>query len=64
MRYDGRVDNIPWAEQNIDTMGYHYYMTPEKADIGIEKFKTASTTEHKRWTHEDYPNLSIMKVFQ
>ena len=63
MRYDGRVDNIPWAEQNIDTMGYHYYMTPENADIGIEKFKTANITEPKQWSYKDYPNLKKMSVF-
>lgn len=31
MSYDGRLPNTPWREQNIDTMGYHYYMTPEIA---------------------------------
>ena len=64
MSYDGRLPNIPWADQNIDLMGYHYYMTPETASDGIEKFKIASITEPKRWSHKDYPDLSIMKVFQ
>ena len=63
MRYDGRVDDIPWAEQNIDTMGYHYYMTPETAELGIERFKTAEVTEAKQWSWKDYPDISTMKVF-
>lgn len=63
MRYDGRVDDIPWAEQNIDTIGYHYYMTPETAELGIERFKTAEVTEAKQWSWKDYPDLSTMKVF-
>jgi dTDP-4-amino-4,6-dideoxygalactose transaminase len=63
MRYDGRVDDIPWAEQNIDTVGYHYYMTPETAELGIERFKTAEVTEAKQWSWKDYPDLSTMKVF-
>ena len=64
MSYDGRLPNIPWAEQNIDLMGYHYYMTPETASDGIEKFKIASISEPKRWSHKDYPDLRTMKVFQ
>ena len=31
MSYDGRHPDIPWRKQNIATMGYHYYMTPETA---------------------------------
>jgi hypothetical protein len=38
-------------------------MTPENADIGIEKFKTASITEPKQWSYKDYPDLKKMKVF-
>ena len=37
MIYDGRDPNVPWREQNIDSVGYHYYMTPETASKGIEK---------------------------
>src|SRR5436190_14229238 len=37
MSYDGRLPGIPWREQNIDTMGYHYYMTPETAALGLQK---------------------------
>ena len=63
MRYDGRVDDIPWAEQNIDTIGYHYYMTPETAELGIERFKEAETKEAKKWSWRNYPDLKTMKVF-
>lgn len=63
MRYDGRLDDIPWKEQDVDSIGYHYYMTPETAERGIYKFCTAEVTEPKLWTHEDYPDISKMKVF-
>jgi dTDP-4-amino-4,6-dideoxygalactose transaminase len=63
MRYDGRTDDKPWAEQDIDTLGYHYYMTPEQAEIGLEKLKTARVTEPRKWSSKDYPNLKQMKVF-
>ena len=39
--YDGRVPNIPWRDQNIKTIGYHYYMTPETAQLGLNKIEGA-----------------------
>ena len=35
MVYDGRHPDIPWREQDIESMGYHYYMTPETAQSGL-----------------------------
>lgn len=63
MRYDGRSDDKPWAEQDIDTIGYHYYMTPEAAQTGIFRFCTAEVTKPRKWSYLDYPDLSKMKVF-
>ena len=63
MSYDGRLPNIPWAEQNIDTMGYHYYMTPEVAELGISKFDIVKDIEPREWSWKDYPDLKTMKVF-
>jgi dTDP-4-amino-4,6-dideoxygalactose transaminase len=62
MAYDGRTDDKPWAEQNIKQIGYHYYMTPETAQLGIEKLKTVNPD--KLWTSEDYPYLPAMEVFK
>ena len=64
LRYDGRDDDKPWAEQDIDTMGYHYYMTPETAQTGIYRFAVAETKPARQWTYLDYPDLSQMKVFK
>jgi dTDP-4-amino-4,6-dideoxygalactose transaminase len=63
LRYDGRDDDRPWAEQDIDTIGYHYYMTPEIAQTGIYRFASAEVTEPRKWSSKDYPDLSKMKVF-
>ena len=63
MRYDGRLDDIPWKDQDIDSFGYHYYMTPETAEKGIFKFCTAEVTEPKLWSDKDYPDISKMKIF-
>lgn len=64
MSYDGRLPNIPWAEQDIDTVGYHYYMTPETAEIGLKKLPEAIRTSSRKWSWRDYPDISKMKVFQ
>jgi dTDP-4-amino-4,6-dideoxygalactose transaminase len=63
MVYDGRYSNKSWMEQNIDTIGYHYYMTPEIAFLGIEKFKQVAFNEVKQWGYRDYPFLPNMEVF-
>jgi dTDP-4-amino-4,6-dideoxygalactose transaminase len=63
MRYDGRTNNLPWAEQDIDTFGYHYYMTPETAEQGIIKFDEVKNIPAKIWSYKDYPDISKMSVF-
>lgn len=64
MSYDGRLPCIPWRDQNIDTMGYHYYMTPETAALGLQKLPEAIATAPRIWTWEDYPDLTKMDVFK
>tara|TARA_R110001583_G_scaffold48432_4_gene151798 strand:+ start:472 stop:1065 length:594 start_codon:yes stop_codon:yes gene_type:complete len=63
MSYDGRIPDVPWREQNITTHGFHYYMTPETADAGIEKLPTAISTVPKQWTITDWPDLTEMDIF-
>lgn len=63
MAYDGRTPDIPWREQNIESMGYHYYMTPETAQKGIEKLPEAIKTKPKKWNYRDWPDLTKMKIF-
>ena len=63
MRYDGRDLAVPWQDQNFTSIGYHYYMTPETAELGLKKFNQAANTLPKKWTNQDYPNLSKMEVF-
>ena len=64
MSYDGRLPDIPWATQNISTMGYHYYMTPETAKLGLEKLPEAIETKPRQWVLSDWPDLSRMEVFK
>lgn len=64
MSYDGRMPGIPWREQDIDRMGYHYYMTPETAEAGLNKLPEAIVTPPRKWTVEDWPDLTQMKIFK
>ena len=64
MVYDGRSDDAPWANQDISTIGYHYYMTPETAQLGLNKLKQCKGTIPERWDQSNYPYLPSMSVFK
>lgn len=64
MSYDGRLPNIPWRDQDIETVGYHYYMTPETAQLGLNKLQEAINTQPKKWVVTDWPDLTKMKIFK
>ena len=64
MSYDGRLPNIPWREQNISSIGYHYYMTPETAQLGLDKLPAAVLPEPRQWTVNDWPDLTQMDIFK
>lgn len=63
MSYDGREPDTLWKEQDIDTWGFHYYMAPETAQMGLDKIDSAIATPPRRKNYRDYPWLPIMKVF-
>lgn len=64
MSYDGRAPDKPWREQEISSMGYHYYMTPETAQKGLEALEEAKQREPRQWEWEDWPDLREMSVFK
>lgn len=64
MVYDGREPNVPWRDQNIDTVGYHYYMTPETAELGLRKFQDAVNETPRKWNLDDWPDLTQLEVFK
>ena len=63
MSYDGREPDVPWRDQNISTIGYHYYMTPETAELGLEKLPKAINEKPRVWSIEDWPDLTKLDVF-
>lgn len=64
MSYDGRLPDVLWKEQDIDSFGYHYYMTPETAEMGLSKLPNAIASEPVYWTVNDWPDLTQMKIFK
>jgi dTDP-4-amino-4,6-dideoxygalactose transaminase len=63
LSYDGRLPNRPWREQDIDMVGYHYYMTPETAEKGLQALPHAIATSPRRWSTNEWPDLTKMRVF-
>ena len=63
MSYDGRLPDIPWKHQNVNILGYHYYMTPETAQLGLDKLLDTIKKEPIIWNWKNYPDLSKMDVF-
>ncbi len=63
MSYDGRLPDVLWKEQDVDLLGYHYYMTPESAELGIQRFEQIKDLKPKCWSDKDYPDISKMRVF-
>jgi dTDP-4-amino-4,6-dideoxygalactose transaminase len=64
MSYDGRTPDRSWREQNIDMVGYHYYMTPETAQLGLDKLPQAIATPPTRLTYQDYLDLTDNDIFK
>lgn len=64
MSYDGRLPDVPWRDQDINSIGYHYYMTPETAQLGLDKLTDACESTPRQWKWEDWPDLTNMKIFK
>lgn len=65
MSYDGRLPNIPWREQDdILQPGYHYYLIPELAELGLKKLDEAIKTPPRIWQISDWPDISSYSCFK
>ena len=60
-RYDGR-EGKPYAEERVDMLGWHAYMTPEQAARGLQLLDTLPATNPD--LTEDYPDLREMPLFK
>jgi len=63
MSYDGRDTTSSWYDQDISSVGYHYYMTPETAQQGLSKFESVRDQTPVIWNWEKYRYLPSLEVF-
>ena len=64
LSFDGRYGSSAWRDQDITSIGYHYYMPIETAKLGLEKIDAAISTIPRKWSHLDYPYLPEFSVFR
>jgi hypothetical protein len=66
MRYDGRsiYDGVLHKNEDITEIGYHYYMTPENARLGIDIFQEKKDLKPKEIGSKDYMPLTDFSVFK
>ncbi len=63
MIYDGRHKNTNYNDDNLSCIGYHMYMTPEDAALGLEKFKEIKDINSDTGSNLTYKDLSLQSVF-
>lgn len=61
---DGRDRTLTQYHDDVEELGYHYYMTPEDAALGIRIFHQVRDKPSKAWSSDDYFDLRRMKVFK
>lgn len=66
MRYDGRgiYDDVLYENDDINDIGYHYYMTPETAKTGIDIFEFKKNFLPKTITDKDYSDVTKFSYFK
>lgn len=65
IRYDGRSihTGVMYKDDNISELGFHYYMTPETAAVGLDIFNQKKDILAKNVSHVDYDDLTHMSYF-
>jgi dTDP-4-amino-4,6-dideoxygalactose transaminase len=69
MVHDGRYSHMSHMEEVKDfgngiILGYHCYLEPEKAAIGITKLNQIEyLPPYKKHSYKEYPDLSKLKIF-
>lgn len=63
-RYDGRDLSKPQDEDDIDTVGYHMYMTPEDAARGIILMDKISGINEDTHSNLSYKNILEYKLYK
>lgn len=62
--HDGRDMSIPYEEDTVTMLGYHMFMTPEVAQVGLDKMRTMPRINNDVATNNTYPDISYIKDFK
>lgn len=62
-RFDGRTEGVDPAEDSIDFCGWHCYLSPEIAALGLMKLSLLPM-HNEDLKNSNYPDLSLMKAFK
>jgi dTDP-4-amino-4,6-dideoxygalactose transaminase len=63
MIYDGRHKEVLYKDDQLACIGYHMYMTPEDAAIGILKLDELPDYNPDTGSDQAYSDLSKQKIF-
>lgn len=63
MIYDGRHKYVNHAEDDYECIGYHMYMTPEEATVGILKLDELPDSNLDTGSSSTYKDLRLQPVF-
>tara|TARA_Y100000114_G_scaffold115282_1_gene109381 strand:- start:7681 stop:8322 length:642 start_codon:yes stop_codon:yes gene_type:complete len=65
MAYDGRArTDVAWWKQEIDVVGYHYYLSPSKAELGMKNFDAVKDAQVKEKNWDYYRDISNYPIFK
>jgi hypothetical protein len=59
--HDGRDMSVPYEDDKMTVLGYHMFMTPETAAMGLENFKKTKTVNKDIAGSYTYPDISYIK---
>lgn len=63
MTRDGRDRTLRHDVDNVNSVGFHYHMTPEDAARGINLFMQTKDSNWQPWGHSNYTDLRLKDVF-
>ena len=65
MAYDGRArSDVAWWIQEIDVIGYHYYLSPSKAELGLKNFEAVKDAQVKEKNWDYYRRIDNYPIFK
>jgi dTDP-4-amino-4,6-dideoxygalactose transaminase len=62
-RFDGRTEGVAPKDDTFDTLGYHCYLSPEVAALGLVRLSFLPK-HNEDLPNSDYPDLSKIELFK